>query len=202
MSQKSLFNEKDFLNELNGKITFAEVPDKWMDIQSTFKKTKASPEIEGVTIIELPDFKTQTNLFAELARIDEKGKLTSAPEIRARQWSYSTFPPNSPKAWHLHGIRGKQWDCWAIVPYPGLTMRVGLWDVRKNSSTSDAKLAIDFTQVTRLILIPPGVAHGVVSFGMPGILFYLTTEQFDKKHPDEARIPWDIQGKEFWEMKI
>jgi dTDP-4-dehydrorhamnose 3,5-epimerase-like enzyme len=201
-NQKQKFDEKDLLSELNGKITFAEVPDKWINIQGTYKRVYTKPKIEGVSIIELPDFRTQTNIFTEMARVDKNNKLMSAPEIEVAQWSYSTFPPNAPKAWHLHGLRDGQWDCWAIVPYPGMTMRVGLWDVRKKSPTSGVRVALDFVNETKLVLIPPGVAHGVVSFGMPGVLFYLTTKHFDKKHPDEGRIPWDIQGKEFWEMKL
>lgn len=112
------------------------------------------------------------------------------------------IPPKCTQGWHLHGLRDGQWDCWAIIPYPGLTMRVGLWDVRKKSPTAGTRISIAFSGVTRLVLIPPGVAHGVVSFGLPGVLFYLTSRHFDKKRPDEGRIPWDIQGKEFWEMKL
>lgn len=194
--QKPKFDLSDLLPELEGRITFAEVPAKSMDLQGTFKRVET--EIKGATIIELPDFRTDTNLFAEMARIGEDGKLVSAPEAEALQWSYSTFPPNAPKAWHLHGLRDGQWDCWAITPYKGLTMRVGLWDVRKDSPTSGRRISIDFSDVTRLLLIPPGVAHGVVAFGADGVLFYLTTKYFDKRHPDEGRIPWDIQGKDFW----
>ena len=150
--QQSKFTEKDLLDELAGKITYAEVPEKWIDIQGTYKRTKSNPEIDGVSIIELPDFKTQTNLFAEMGRLNKGNKLNSSPEIEAAQWSYSTFPPNAPKAWHLHGLRDGQWDCWAIIPYPGLTMRVGLWDIRKDSPTSNIRVSMDFSNVTRLVL--------------------------------------------------
>lgn len=97
-NQKPIFTEKDLLDELSGKISFAQVPDKWMNIQGTFERVKTHPEIEGVSVIELPDFRTQTNLFAEMARLDKDNKLESAPQVEAAQWSYSTFPPNAPKA--------------------------------------------------------------------------------------------------------
>jgi len=196
--QKPIFSDKDILDRLTGKITFAEVPEKWQPIQGTYTR-RAIAEIDGASIIDLPDFRTPANLFAELGRISKGGTIESSPEIAVTQWSYSTFPPNSPKAWHLHGLRDGQWDCWAIVPYPGMVLRVGLWDIRKSSLTSDAKFKIDFDDSgTRLVLIPPGVAHGVCAFEKQGILFYITTKMFDKQYPDEGRIPWDMEDKDFW----
>ncbi|HLE49747.1 MAG TPA: dTDP-4-dehydrorhamnose 3,5-epimerase family protein [Patescibacteria group bacterium] len=196
--QKPIFSDKDILDRLTGKITFAEVPEKWQPIQGTYTR-RAIAEIDGASIIDLPDFRTPANLFAELGRISKGGTIESSPEIAVTQWSYSTFPPNSPKAWHLHGLRDGQWDCWAIVPYPGMVLRVGLWDIRKSSLTSDAKLKTDFDDSgTRLVLIPPGVAHGVCAFEKQGILFYITTKMFDKQYPDEGRIPWDMEDKDFW----
>ena len=196
--QKPIFSDKDILDRLTGKITFAEVPEKWQPIQGTYTR-RAIVEIDGASIIDLPDFRTPANLFAELGRISKGGTIESSPEIAVTQWSYSTFPPNSPKAWHLHGLRDGQWDCWAIVPYPGMVLRVGLWDIRKSSLTSDAKLKTDFDDSgTRLVLIPPGVAHGVCAFEKQGILFYITTKMFDKQYPDEGRIPWDMEDKDFW----
>ena len=196
--QKPIFSDKDILDRLTGKITFAEVPEKWQPIQGTYTR-RAIAEIDGASIIDLPDFRTPANLFAELGRISKGGTIESSPEIAVTQWSYSTFPPNSPKAWHLHGLRDGQWDCWAIVPYPGMVLRIGLWDIRKSSLTSDAKFKIDFDDSgTRLVLIPPGVAHGVCAFEKQGILFYITTKMFDKQYPDEGRIPWDMEDKDFW----
>lgn len=199
--QSPEFGSEGLLRGLSEKISFAEVPEKWMDLQGTYKKVETNPKIAGAVIIELPDFRTLTNLFGEIARFRADGSLLSAVELQARQLSYSTFPPDSPKAWHLHGLRDNQWDCWAIVPYEGLTMRVGLWDVRRDSPTADQRLSIDFTDQTRLLLIPPGVAHGVTAFDRPGLLFYLTTKYFDKGHPDEGRLPWDILGKDFWSKR-
>ena len=196
--QKPIFSDKDILDRLTGKITFAEVPEKWQPIQGTYTR-RAIAEIDGASIIDLPDFRTPANLFAELGRISKGGTIESSPEIAVTQWSYSTFPPNSPKAWHLHGLRDGQWDCWVIVPYPGMVLRIGLWDIRKSSLTSDAKLKTDFDDSgTRLVLIPPGVAHGVCAFEKQGILFYITTKMFDKQYPDEGRIPWDMEDKDFW----
>ena len=196
--QKPIFSDKDILDRLIGKITFAEVPEKWQPIQGTYTR-RAIVEIDGASIIDLPDFRTPANLFAEIGRIRKGGTIESSPEIAVTQWSYSTFPPDSPKAWHLHGLRDGQWDCWAIVPYPGMVLRVGLWDTRKQSPTSDAKIKFDFDDTgTHLVLIPPGVAHGVCAFEKQGILFYITTKMFDKQHPDEGRIPWDMEDKDFW----
>lgn len=196
--QEPIFSDKDLLERLAGKVTFAEVPEKWQPTQGTYTR-KSVDEIDGASIIDLPDFRTPANLFTELGRINEDGTIVSAPEIVVSQWSYSIFPPDSPKAWHLHGLRDGQWDCWVILPYPGMILRVGLWDVRKKSPTSDAKFKIDFDDsATHLVLIPPGVAHGVVAFEKQGILIYITTKMFDKTHPDEGRIPWDMEDKDFW----
>ncbi|MFZ2202083.1 MAG: hypothetical protein WAV56_01670, partial [Microgenomates group bacterium] len=65
--QEPIFSDKDLLDRLAGKITFAEVPEKWQPTQGTFVR-RTIKEIDGASIIDLPDFRTPANLFTELGR--------------------------------------------------------------------------------------------------------------------------------------
>ena len=56
---------------------------------------------------------------------------------------------------------------------------------------------------SRLLRIPPGVAHGVRNLGSaPGRIVYFTDLQFSAEPSscDEGRLPWDFAGVEVWEV--
>jgi dTDP-4-dehydrorhamnose 3,5-epimerase-like enzyme len=56
---------------------------------------------------------------------------------------------------------------------------------------------------SRLVRIPPGVAHGVKNLVRAiGRVIYFTDVQFspDPELCDEGRLPWDYAGPEIWEI--
>ena len=56
---------------------------------------------------------------------------------------------------------------------------------------------------SRLLRIPPGVAHGLRNLAtVPGRIIYFTDVQFSPEPSvcDEGRLPWDYAGADVWEM--
>ncbi len=116
----------------------------------------AAPEIEGVQVVELKRFTDDGGSFMELARL-QQGIPASLPGFECRQVNYSEMDAGVIKAFHLHR---RQTDVW-FVP-PGDKMLVVLLDVRAHSRTHGAQRRIVLGDgQTRLLRIPPGVAHGV-----------------------------------------
>jgi dTDP-4-dehydrorhamnose 3,5-epimerase len=140
----------------------------------------AKPTIEGVKIIPVRNFVGEDGDFSEIIRMDS-GEIEGIEGMRVAQVNRSKLLSGSIKAWHLHF---NQEDIFYLPPSDSLL--VGLWDLRKSSSTS-------------LLYIPRGVAHGMTNVsGEPIDLFYFVNGQFDAKNPDERRLPWDSLGKDFW----
>ena len=154
--------------------------------------------IEGVKITPLTNFPSEEGDFGEIARLDSNGQLEQVPGFKLVQVNRTHLFPGSIKAWHLHFRQDEVW----YIP-PNRDLFVGLWDVRKNSSTNG--------QLTRTVLgggksellfIPRGVAHGSANFTLIDVnLFYLVDEKFNIKNPDEMRLPWDAAGADFWKPK-
>ncbi|KKT65773.1 MAG: hypothetical protein UW60_C0035G0003 [Candidatus Woesebacteria bacterium GW2011_GWA2_44_33] len=153
--------------------------------------------IEGVKFIPLSYYKDDTGEFSELGRVDN-GILQSVTGFKIAQISYSLLLPNAVKAFHLHF---NQTDAWYVSPYDRLL--VGLLDTRKNSKTADKTMRFILgAGVAQLLVIPPGVAHGAANpWTEPTSMTYFTDRQFDPGHPDEHRLPYDLFGPDFWQLK-
>lgn len=156
-----------------------------------------NPSISGVKLVPLVYHKDDTGEFVELGRCT-KGKLESVPNFVVAQTSVSVLLPGSVKAFHLHF---DQSDAWYVSPHERLL--VGLLDTRKTSPTKGQKARLVLGSGTaNLLIVPPGVAHGAANpWDKPVTMFYFTDHQFDSGHPDEHRLPYDLFGKEFWELK-
>lgn len=154
--------------------------------------------IEGVKIIEVKKFIGEDGTFEELTRLDEHGNLESLPDFKVRQINRSKILSGSIKAWHIHF---KQEDVW-YVPSEN-HMILGIWDLRNDSNTKDIKMRVLMGgDSARLVLIPRGVAHGVVNVACkPGTILYFVNEQFNFSDPDEKRLKWDAAGADFWDVK-
>ncbi len=154
--------------------------------------------IEGVKIVNLKRFSGEDGTFEDLLRIDQKGAFELFPEIMIRQINRSKLLPGCIKAWHLHF---KQEDIWYIPPEDHMIL--GLWDVREGSTTKDMTMKVVMGNgVSKVVLIPRGVAHGVVNLGKKsGEIFYFMNNQYDISDPDEQRLPWDRKGAAFWEVE-
>jgi len=163
-------------------------------IQSYQKK----PVIDGVEIIEIKKFSVEDGTFEELVRINEKGCLESVPEFQIKQINRSEILPGAIKAWHIHL---NQEDIWYVSPNDHMIL--GLWDVRESSATKDVKMRIVMGGgSSKLVLIPRGVAHGVVNVSnKKGTVIYFVNQQYNIQDPDEYRLPWDKAGADFWTME-
>jgi dTDP-4-dehydrorhamnose 3,5-epimerase len=106
--------------------------------------------------------------------------------------------PGVIKAFHLHR---RQTDVW-FVP-PGDKMLLVLVDVRAGSRTENAVRRLVLGDgASRLVRIPPGVAHGVRNLAPArGRIIYFVDAQFSPSPDDseEGRLPWDFLGAAIWE---
>lgn len=107
-----------------------------------------------------------------------------------KKFGQSTFTvayPGTIKGFHWHE---KQDDLWFVATGKILIV---LHDLRPDSPTYRKTETLTAGKDDyKLVVIPPGVAHGykVVSHE-PVLLFYHTTETYDPKNPDEKRLPWN-----------
>jgi dTDP-4-dehydrorhamnose 3,5-epimerase len=154
--------------------------------------------IEGVEIVDLRRHVDDGGSMTELARLTD-GRPEALRDFTARQINYSEVEPGVIKAFHLHL---RQTDVWYVPP--GDRMLVVLLDARKGSRTEGARMRFVMgAGVSRLIRIPPGVAHGVRNIGpATGRIIYFVDVQFapDPAQCDEGRLPWDYAGADIWEM--
>jgi dTDP-4-dehydrorhamnose 3,5-epimerase len=157
-----------------------------------------APAIDGVQLIELKRFHDDGGALTELARLTD-GRSPALGDFTVRQINYSEVEPGVIKAFHLHT---RQTDVWYVPPSD--RMLVVLVDVRKGSATEGARMRLVLgAGVSRLLRIPPGVAHGVRNVGSStGRIIYLVDVQFSPEPAmcDEGRLPWDYAGADVWEV--
>lgn len=154
--------------------------------------------IEGVQLIPLTSFVDDGGALAEIVRFDENGILAALPQFKVAQATWSQMLPGTIKAFHLHY---NQEDVWFIMPYDRLL--IGLFDAREDSPTY--KQTMRFVMGAgraQILYLPRGVAHGLANpFNQTANMIYFVNQQFDASCPDEQRLPWDILGEDFWEIK-
>lgn len=154
------------------------------------------PKIEGVKIIPVKNFVSEDGDFSEILRIGPNGEIPDLPDFKIAQINRSRLIPESVKAWHLHF---NQDDVFYLPPSNSLF--VGLWDLRKNSSTKGVSMRVNLgAGQSSLLFIPRGVAHGMKNNSMQDInLFYYVNQQFNIENPDERRLSWDALSASFWD---
>ena len=148
--------------------------------------------IRGVKIKELVTHCDDRGYFREILRDDDN--LLK----KFGQTSVTETYPGVIKAFHWHK---KQDDLWYVAR--GMAQIV-LHDLRKDSKTyKQTQIIYAGEENPVLILIPSGVAHGYMVIGnKPVLLFYHTTESYNKDKPDEERIPFDDPTINFdWKVK-
>ena len=89
------------------------------------------------------------------------------------------------KAWHIHKV---QIDWWYV---PVGVLKVALHDTRPDSATHAETIEIFMgdDQPSRVLRIPPDVAHGCKCISGPAHLFYVTSKLYDPS--DEGLVPHD-----------
>jgi dTDP-4-dehydrorhamnose 3,5-epimerase len=154
--------------------------------------------IEGVRVVELVRHADDGGAMTELARLTD-GRVAGLTDFVARQVNYSEMAPGTIKAFHLHS---RQTDVWFVPPSD--RMLVVLLDVRGGSATEGVRQRLVLGHgASRLVVIPPGVAHGVRNIGeTPGRILYFTDTHFSPEPAtcDEGRLPWDFAGRDVWEI--
>jgi dTDP-4-dehydrorhamnose 3,5-epimerase len=156
------------------------------------------PTIDAVQIVELRRFADDGGAMTELGRLTDSA-LAGLPGFTVRQVNYSEIEPGAIKAFHLHA---RQTDVWFVPPTDRLLLV--LLDVRKGSRTEGVAMRFMLgAGASRLVRIPPGVAHGARNMAAaPGRIIYFTDVHFspDPADCDEGRLPWDHLGADVWDM--
>lgn len=156
------------------------------------------PAIEGVEIVNLTRHADDGGSITELVRL-EGGQCQSLAGFTVRQVNFSEIEPGVIKAFHLHA---RQTDVWYVPPSD--RMLVVLVDVRAGSRTEGVTQRLMLgAGASRLVRIPPGVAHGVRNIGTTtGHLVYFVDLHFsaDPATCDEGRLSWNHAGTEIWDI--
>ena len=159
----------------------------------------AKKRIEGVEIVELKRFNDDGGSMTELGRLDQ-GVHKQLPGFVVRQVNYSVLEPLAIKAFHLHD---RQTDVWYVPPSDKLLLVLA--DVRQGSATENQVMRVVLGDGnSRLVRIPPGVAHGCKNLrtASPTAILYFVDVQFSiDAECDEGRLPWDHFGAEIWEVE-
>jgi dTDP-4-dehydrorhamnose 3,5-epimerase len=158
----------------------------------------SQPSIQGVDIVELKRFGDDGGSLTELGRLTA-GMHAALPGFEVKQVNYSEMDPGVIKAFHLHR---RQTDVWFIPPSD--KMLLVLVDVRAGSPTEKVIRRLPMGDgASRLVRIPPGVAHGVKNIGAArGRIIYFVDVQFQAAPTecDEGRLPWDFVGADIWDV--
>jgi dTDP-4-dehydrorhamnose 3,5-epimerase len=159
---------------------------------------RPAPDIDGVQLVELKRLTDDGGSFTELGRLSG-GVSAAFPGFEVKQINYSEVDPGVVKAFHIHR---RQTDVW-FVP-PGDKMLLVLLDVRAESKTRTVQRQLVLGDGgSRLVKIPPGVAHGVKNLAaVRGRIIYFVDAQFspDPNQGDEGRLPWDFAGAGIWDV--
>jgi dTDP-4-dehydrorhamnose 3,5-epimerase len=157
-----------------------------------------APTIEGVALVPLARHADDGGSLTELARLTD-GRAEGLAGFTVRQINFSELAPGTIKAFHLHV---RQTDVWYVPP--GDRMLILLVDARQGSATEGARMRLMLGDgASRLLRIPPGVAHGVRNVGpAPGRIIYFTDVHFSPEPAacDEGRLPWDYAGRDVWDV--
>lgn len=137
--------------------------------------------------------KTGAGSFIEIFGDQFFCATTYRPNV-IKQVNYSTMAPGAIKGFHLHFLQTDYW----FVP-PGNKMYTILHDCREGYEPITETFLLGTESV--ILAIPPGVAHGVKNVGTSeSTIIYGVTQEFNFEDPDEHRLPWDMLGKDIWDM--
>jgi dTDP-4-dehydrorhamnose 3,5-epimerase len=170
------------------------------DAKRTFQLQSYAPRpaIEGVHIVELKRHHDDGGSMTELARLAD-GAAQGVTGFTVGQINFSEVEPGAIKAFHLHT---RQTDVWFVPPTDRFLLI--LVDVRQGSRSEGVSMRLMLgAGASRLVRIPPGVAHGVRNLAaVTGRIIYFTDVHFspDPTDCDEGRLPWDYLGAAVWDV--
>lgn len=163
----------------------------------SLQEYKSDKSIDGVRLIDFDLHIDDGGDFHEIARL-KNSVVAGFEDFELMQINRSRFNPGLIKAFHLHM---KQDEIWAVHPLDRLL--VGLLDIRKTSSTEGTQMRLVLGGgKCRMLYIPRGVAHGGMALDQRPIdVMYLVNQNFSPSDPDEWRLPWNLLGEDFWQIK-
>ena len=146
--------------------------------------------IQGVTIKKLKIHQDEPDVYQPEVRPSILGEVVRVDEDYFTGFGQSTFTvayKGTIKGFHKHE---KQDDLWFVATGKALVV---LYDARPDSPTyRQTQTLYAGAGDYKLIVIPIGVAHGYkVLSDEPVILFYHTTEPYNRENPDERRMPYN-----------
>ena len=141
---------------------------------------RPSDRIEGVAVAELKAFADERGWFAESFRSEWFPEISWAQ----LQCNRSESRAGTVRGLHYHHLQVDYWQCLAG------TLRVGLYDLRRSSTTCGKGeiLQLDQRQPQGLF-IPSGVAHGFLAL-TDVTLTYVVNRYYDGG-ADEYSLAWD-----------
>jgi dTDP-4-dehydrorhamnose 3,5-epimerase len=159
---------------LSGEPDPQTVTSDWMPIEVS--------SIDGVVTKEIRNVLTGSGALTEIWR--SAWQLDGLPVDQVFQrW----LNPGAVTGWHAHGVTTDRLFCSAG------TVRISLFDGRRSSPTARNiwHRTIGAARPT-LIVIPPGVWHGVKSIGPdPALVLNLVDRAYGYEAPDHWRLPPD-----------
>jgi dTDP-4-dehydrorhamnose 3,5-epimerase-like enzyme len=155
--------------------------------------------IQDVRIVDLTQYFDDGGSFCEVTRLwgdvgREQSRLLSGDgsglAFEDLQINYSKVLKGVVKAFHVHKI---QTDAWLVLD----RAIVCLHDTRDDSFTTGVTMRLAAGVKPQLIVIPPGVVHGISACYGDVNMIYMVDRHFNPQ--DEFRLPWDFLGKDIWE---
>ena len=141
-------------------------------------------EINGVILKKLEKHADERGYFQEILR-DDGGMFKNLKNFG--QISISSTKPGIIKAFHWHE---QQDDIFYVISG---SAKVILYDLREDSTTYKRVDEVDMSDNDqKLLFVPRKVAHGYKVLGKKDIvMLYIMNKPYNRKKPDEQRIPFD-----------
>lgn len=167
----------------------------------TLQNYEPKPTIEGVQIINLKQFFDDGGSFCEVLKLIghvgvEQSTLYDVGESKLNfnelQVNHSKVLKGAIKAFHYHQ---HQTDVWYVLD----RAIVCLADLRNKGGVVTTSMKLAAGVIPQLIIIPPGVAHGIAAPYGDVNMIYFVDKHFNPK--DEWRLKWDLLGKHVWEIE-
>jgi len=138
--------------------------------------------IDGVRVREIKNVPKSNGVLTEIFRSDwglDSGIV--------QQVFQTTIAPAGLSAWHVH-----QFTTDRLFVSLGL-LKIVLFDARESSPSRGCVNELKFgTERPALVVVPPGVWHGVQNIGAaPGLILNLVDRAYCYEDPDHWRLPPD-----------
>ena len=151
--------------------------------------------IDGVWVIPLVTHADDRGYLIEIARRADDPEKHGIVDRFGQVYLVGNQTRGVIRAFHKHQ---KAWDWFTISHGTG---KVVLVDDREDSSSSGERMTLVIGERNPvLVAVPPGVYHGWMSLEDDTQLIGISSYAYDRRDPDEVRIPPDHFG-DVWTVK-